>query len=270
MKKVLNLWLKLWREASAFLFSFDTDDSGNADRVISKFGKDILFDKAVQKFLIWNGKRWMIDAGRMVKQMVENVLNDYRNAVKSLKNASFSEVRFHALTSWNNSRLNAVVDILKHRMEIEHEVFDKHPELLNVRNGVIDLRTGKIMPHQRSLLLTAYIDVDFNPNLDVSQSELAKFLYSVCCGEEKLCKYLKSCFGDGVTGETKEQVFFILYGKGGNGKTTLIEAISGVLGDYAKNIPIETLTGVTDSRNGARPSPELAHINEVKNLCDSI
>ena len=60
-----------------------------------------------------------------------------------------------------------------------------------------------------------------------------------------------------LTGENTEDVFFFLYGRGSTGKTTFIETMKEIFGDYAKSFPIEYLTANGKDITGDEPSPTL-------------
>lgn len=93
---------------------------------------------------------------------------------------------------------------------------------------------------------------------DVGKTRCSKkFLFEVCCGDTDLIYFLKSVFGYAITGETTEQVFFIMHGTGANGKTTLINAIENVLRPYVCRMPIGVLMGKTANGSG-KATPELA------------
>jgi putative DNA primase/helicase len=56
-----------------------------------------------------------------------------------------------------------------------------------------------------------------------------------------LLPFVQKAAGYSLTGDTREQVAFFPWGSGANGKSTFLNAIQGVLGDYAKQTPLETL-----------------------------
>lgn len=254
------------------LLSFATDDSGNADRFLSEYGDILRYNYDTATFLLWNGKYWEIVNTLLVKNMCEQVMKMYRKAAKHLTNIrDFEQVEMHkhSRISCNNCRLNALVEILKERLAVPNEIFDGHDKLLTVRNGIIDLESGVIFPHDKNLYLTSFCDVDFFPNAFSCNSAFATFISSICCGNVELMNFLQICFGYAITGETKEQKIFFLHGEGSNGKTTLVEAIGEVISSYSKHIPIEVLTGLSDNLSGAKPSPELAQTPNIRTIFTS-
>ena len=79
-----------------------------------------------------------------------------------------------------------------------------------------------------------------------------KFLDDVCNGDQELIRYLQKCVGYSLTGSTREQCAFFLYGLGNNGKSTFLETVSDILGTYGTNAQPDTLMARRDgSGNGA-------------------
>lgn len=117
--------------------------------------------------------------------------------------------------------------------------FDGDPWLLNVRNGTIDLRTGKLLPHNPENLLTKVVSVDYDPAAQCPLWET--FLDRIMAGNAELIEFLQRVVGYCLTGSTREQIFCILHGTGANGKSTIIKTIIKLLGDYAWQAPANML-----------------------------
>lgn len=195
-------------KVSFSMLSFSTDDIGNADRFLAKYGDILRFNYDTGTFLLWNGCYWEAQNQLLIKKMCEEAMKSYHNAAsyyKNSRNFEESEIYLHSCISCNNGKLNALVEILKERLAVPNELFDTYNYLLTVRNGTVDLRTGELFPHQKELFLTAYCDVDFSPTILSYDSVFATFISSICCGNIELLNFLQLCFGYALTGETKEQ-----------------------------------------------------------------
>lgn len=257
-------------ELEKVLMQFPYDDSGNVDRFLHYYGDILCFNIDADKFFIWNGKFWEEDTTKTVKKMAEKVMMIYRDTVKKIDGLRFganNDIAVHALNSCNNSKLNALVEMLKHRTAVKHEIFDTHPALLNVKNGVVDLRTGHLEMHRKELYITAFIDIEYLPSSSSNEfSCFSGFIKSISCNSVQLSQFIQKCFGYGITGETREQKLFILHGSGSNGKSTLIEALANVVSDYVKHLPVEVLLNNDVFKSGAKPSPELAQTTNSRML----
>jgi putative DNA primase/helicase len=95
------------------------------------------------------------------------------------------------------------------------------------------------LPHRPEDLITKLAPVNYDP--DAKCPTFEKFLERIMDGDQQLIGYLQRCLGYAMTGDVSEKALFVLVGDGDNGKTTLVEAIRYVLGDYAGQVPIESL-----------------------------
>jgi putative DNA primase/helicase len=116
---------------------------------------------------------------------------------------------------------------------------DADPMLLNCENGTLDLQTGELRSHSRQDLITKLAPVEYDPSARCPQFE--KFIHRIFGGNAQLIRYVRMCIGYALTGDVGEKALFFFYGTGDNGKTTLLETVRQMLGDYAGQVPIDTL-----------------------------
>jgi putative DNA primase/helicase len=120
-------------------------------------------------------------------------------------------------------------------LEVKHPELDANPYLLNLENGTLDLRTGKLKPHHPDDLLTKVAPVRFDAAATCPL--FLAFLGRVLNQDQQLIRFIQKALGYSLTGAVTEQVFFLCYGTGANGKSTLMELVSIALGDYALAAP---------------------------------
>jgi putative DNA primase/helicase len=118
------------------------------------------------------------------------------------------------------------------------EHLDQDPWLFNVENGTIDLKTGELRPHERGALITKLAPVQYDREAECPT--WWKFLMRIFNGNLALIEFLQKAVGYALTGSTREQCLFFLHGLGANGKSTLLEIIHTLLGDYAHRTSSET------------------------------
>ncbi|WP_229398127.1 phage/plasmid primase, P4 family [Micromonospora okii] len=141
----------------------------------------------------------------------------------------------------NSSRgIDAMVKELRALRGVAHDIneFDSHHHLLACRNGVIDLRTGKLLPHDPDLLLTKRVDIEYDPEAQAPRWE--KFLREVFPANPDLPAYMQRLTGYGITGETSEQCFAVFFGKGRNGKGVFTEVLAHLFKAHTVATPFST------------------------------
>lgn len=116
--------------------------------------------------------------------------------------------------------------------------FDARPDLLSFRNGVVELRSGRLRSHAKEDMLTYSLAIDFDADAQCPRWE--QFLHEVFPDHPDLIPYMQRLFGYGITGSTDEQCFVVLWGKGANGKSVLTETGSAVFGALSKTTPFAT------------------------------
>jgi putative DNA primase/helicase len=138
-------------------------------------------------------------------------------------------------------RITSMISLARSELTIPvtPDQLDRDPWLLNVANGTLDLRTGKLREHRRTDLITKLAPVAYDPNAGCPT--WMQFLEKVMGGDGELIAFLQRVVGYSLTGDTREQALFVLYGTGANGKSTFLATIGDLLGDYAKATPTDTL-----------------------------
>ena len=118
---------------------------------------------------------------------------------------------------------------------------DGYIDYLNVQNGIVNMKNGELIPHDSSFMMSKICNCEYDVVGQKKPERWLKFLDEVCNGDKDLVHYLQKCVGYSLTGSVKEQCAFFLYGLGNNGKSTFLETIADMLGDYASNAQPDTI-----------------------------
>jgi len=217
-------------------------DATNAERLYKEYGKDIRYIASWKKWIVWSGTRWETDEGgalvhqkglAMVRKIYEELLrtDDPRERIEIERYASICES-----TRRRESLIKAAQWI--DELNIKPELLDMNPMLLNVKNGTLDLEKGKFRPHAQDEMITKIANVEYVQNADCPLWK--QFVREIMDYKTELIEFLQTAAGWAITGDISEQTMFILFGSGANGKTTFLNTIMYLLGEYATATPTET------------------------------
>lgn len=215
-------------------------DLGNAERLISHHGGDLLYCPAWNSWLIWDGSRWLKDETLEIdRRASDTVRHIYGEATAEPGEHSRKALAKHAIKSEAAGRVRAMIERARSLVSVSPADFDKDPYLLNVANGTLDLKTGDLRPHERTDRITKIAPVVYDP--DAECPTWLAFLDRIMASNQGLIGFLRRAIGYALTSDTSEQVLFFLHGAGANGKSTFLEAAATMLGDYARQTPSDSL-----------------------------
>lgn len=214
---------------------------GNAERLVKRHGQDIRYCGDWRKWLCWDGTRWQLDATAEVMRLAKStVRNIYREAAgiedDSVRKGSVE----WAKRSEKAAQLRAMLALAESEagIPILPGDLDADPWALNTTNGTLSLRTCELRPHRREDLLTKLVPVEYQPEAKCPLWN--RFLAEVFAPHQDLLPFIQRAVGYSLTGDTREECLFLLYGTGRNGKGTFIKTLTKMLGDYASTADFST------------------------------
>lgn len=225
-------------------------DVGQAARIAREHGEKCRFVTSWNRWVAYDGKRWICDDGskRVESLAVETARRAVAEAARAMANAaekgdedaqsSAKKDLAWAQDSLKARQLRAAVSLIPavaHDLCISHERLDSDPWLLNVQNGTLDLRTGILREHDPLDLATKIAGTDFLPEAKCPTWDA--FVCRVMNDDPELVSYLQRMIGYSLTGEIREHVLGFFFGGGANGKSTFMNLVMRMLGDYAARAP---------------------------------
>lgn len=230
------------------LFSLPHTDLYNSRRILIFHGKNIRYLTDSGKWYTYNNNVWK-DGGKENGAILPFALNVadliFHNA--DLREESGTEEKLKK--AWQSRKtISNAIELLKgeNKIRITEQDLNTHKNLLNCKNCVVDLETGKTYKHNSKLLLTQCVNAEYRKGY---HSEIVdKFLRDVLPDTETLnalLRYLGYC----LTGEVSAEKALFIHGKGGNGKGSLTKLLFNLLGDYACGFPIESILTQPYNRN---------------------
>ena len=242
---------------------FALTDYGNAERMVRRHGTDILHVHDWGKWLAWDGRRFKPDAdGQVFRLAKETARAIYDEAGKEPDEDRRKAIAGHAARSESALKIRAMIDLGRSEWEVAtvSAEIDRNPYLFNVANGTLDLKTGDLMPHDRAHRLSKASPVPYVAGTPCPLFE--SFVRDIMDNNEDLIAFLQRAVGYSMAGLTVEEVLFFLYGTGKNGKTTLVETLCKVFGDYFQKAPTSMITQA--GRDGDGVPNDLARLPGVR------
>lgn len=203
-------------------------------------------------FLLYNPSRgtWELDkSDKNVKALllVKEVL--YKRHLGIVASGDSKRIQRSGNTL-NKGKIEAVTRLLQGLLLHEADEYDSDLDILNVGNGVVDLRTGKLHPHSPSYRCTQYTPVPYRP--DATHEDWTAALAAL---PVEVHAWFRRWVGQAATGHMPREdntMLGIAAGIGANGKTTLLTALRFALGTYAGTASMDLL--VADQRNKGNPN----------------
>ncbi|MCG6533979.1 MAG: phage/plasmid primase, P4 family, partial [Syntrophales bacterium LBB04] len=213
---------------------FALTDLGNAERLVNRYGNVIRYCPQSKKWFIWNEKFWQRDDMQKIKSLAINTVRFiYQEITTKMDKIDADIISKHAKRSENIQRINAIISLAEPLPDISipPSQLDSDTFLFNCQNGTVNLRNGELQPHSPDNFITKISPVVFDEKAECLL--FLKFLNRIFNDNSNLISYIQRVLGYSLTGDTGEQCFFILYGTGANGKSTLIELFRFLMNDYA-------------------------------------
>lgn len=232
--------------------SFPLTDSGAAERLVAMHGESIRSSSGIGGWFLYNDSRGIWEPNEsgiyvLAKQTARSIL---KSAAEIQDDATRNTLAKYALSLESRSKLEAMIFLAARDPSIscKPDEFDADPGLFNCPNGTINLKTMNFYPHRRSDLITktARASCDSKASYPLWEATLDRIFNS----NTNLISFFQRAVGYSMTGDVREQCLFFLYGLGANGKSTVLETLRAVFGDYAKQTDFSTF--LEKKNDGAR------------------
>lgn len=213
------------------------DDEGHAQVFNRLHGYSFRYTD-IHGFLSWDGKHWD-------REMAERSLNLQITSTLARRRfvagrAGLDEKSQNACKQ-TNARKNAVKGQIKDIIHVSADLFDSQPYLLNVQNGVVDLRTGKLLAHGPSDYFTHVTNAPYDPKADLTP--WLNFYAGVADRYDLLKDWYQMAMGYSITGSTQEEKLFYILGPARSGKGTFTAVALATLGKpLSKGVTFDLFT----------------------------
>ncbi len=252
---------------------FPLTTRGNAMRVLSDHQPTLRHIFRTSQWYGWDGKRWKKDDEGYVLSLVQKRISGMHEMLKSkqlvvskhddddTKNRKLGlreALWKHINKSERAAAIKEVVELTSWQPTVKatYDQLDAHDDLINTQSGVVNSTSLKQRPHDPDQYHTMVTSAPFNAAAECPT--WMSFLDWAMRGDKELVDFLQRAAGYSATGHIREQVFFLCYGIGGNGKSTFLNTVMHVLADYATSCDIELFLMSPSQRMGSANEELLA------------
>ena len=245
---------------------YESFQIGNGRMFVDFFRSIILMNDTRGRWYIYDGRVWRPDQHDI---KIAEMAKDFRDALLAFAPSITSEdtrnrylKRVDALDQRKYRDLMVKDAASDPTVTVDMSAFDRDKFLFNCHNGTINLITGEFRPHDPKDMLTKMTEVDYVP--DAVCERWLTFMDEVMEDDKERIKYLQKAIGYAMSGDTRLECMFILYGATSrNGKGTTMETVLRILGEYGRTAKPDMLSkkGFADSSG---PSEDVARLNGAR------
>ena len=285
---------KLTDDAIELFLRSDFTDFDDADIFVDTYGEILKYNHDTVAWLQWTDnnhwkeiqntlliEKWRAIATRAKLQAKLNYCNaqldfnitkknmsqkQIENAISELKQLkSLCDKTIHLENNYKTACAFKMAAGL-HQVSTFDKDYNSNKYSYNTLNRIIDFKSLEEKPNDPAELHTLVANVKYNPAAACPEWE--QFLESAIPNYQTRI-YLQKFCGYSLLGTNEENVFLFLYGEGGTGKGTFVEAITRPMGDYTKTFPIELLTENRKETTGEEPTPQLYKMRHCRLITTS-
>jgi putative DNA primase/helicase len=237
--------------SASLVHDYPWTDAGNSERLIAEHGQNLRYVPAWETWISWHGSRWEIDKGYPYR-MAELVARKMYDEVDDLKPSKGMTAEEHdglkkaakafARKSESAASIESTLKLARYRtgVSVSHEKLDGKPMILPMKNGTVELNTGKVRNPSRDDYATLIIPIRYDAAAKCPTWE--RFLHRAMGDNRETVQFLQRCVGYSLTGSVAEHVLFFCHGpKGKNGKSTFLSLLRELLGGYGAAAPRKLL-----------------------------
>ncbi|MBI9112273.1 phage/plasmid primase, P4 family [Maridesulfovibrio ferrireducens] len=240
-----------------------------------------LYNHSTQEWYHWTGHSWALDVGeKHTKTSCEDIAVLYLeekasidNEISKLEDSPKKKKSLEARSKFIAGRAKRLRSLAgrkecmemattnKNPIDVFGHQMDNRPTLVAVKNGVVDLETGALRDGKPEDFLLRSSPVKYDPN--ASYEFWDNMLFEIYEDDDKIA-FLQRLFGAALFGWSREHIITVFFGQGRNGKDTIFEAISHVLGNLAGVIQPEMLLDQGRVKNSSGPSPDIMALKGLR------
>ena len=229
------------------------DDTGNSQRIYDLCHEVMRYCYTDKRWLCYHNGKWRYDIKGTIYVYADKVLETMKKELKLWAEheggVMFEDYKKHMKKTRSNNSKRAMIKEFEHLVPVSPLELDENKSVINIQNGILDLENMSLSAHNPKALCTRMGGTSMPDSPKVPKKWLV-FLDQIFGSDKELIRYIQKALGYSLSGNTSEQCAFFLYGTGRNGKSTFLEVVRRIMGDYATNIQPESIM-IRSSNNSA-------------------
>ena len=213
-----------------------TEDKA-ALRFLTAYGKTLRYCHDHKAWFVWNGNTWRKNTNGFALHLA-------RELARKISRRSDDPVK---VAAGRASFASSIEALARADPGFTAEHWDHDPYLLGTPAGTVDLRSGSLRAPDAADGITKSTAVA--PAETTACPRWLQFLDEAMGGNAELIRFVQLWCGYSLTGDTRQQALVFLFGDGGNGKSVFVNAVSGILGDYAATAAMDTFVACQTERH---------------------
>lgn len=246
--------------------TFTVDDSGNSDIFKELFGKKVQYNYTEKEWYCWSGARWEKAPEALIMTCIDSVNAELEKQCDEYAkvNGGYAEKEMlkHLKYSRSQKGMEACEKNARHKCVFPSAKQDRNKMMFNAKNGTLIVEKNKLVQADPEWYITKLAGTTLGGEDEKCPVWLG-FLNEIFAGDTELVRFVQKAVGYSMTGKTTEQCLFFLYGGGSNGKSTFLNTISEVFGDYALNIQPQTVMEQKFA-SGSTANPDVARLKGAR------
>ncbi|MDP2262660.1 MAG: phage/plasmid primase, P4 family [Hydrogenophaga sp.] len=220
---------------------------GNAERMIDKYGQGMRFVPETGTWYLWTGVHWRQAADITIEHLAKETVKALSAEVEQHGDEAAEFFAFCSISQQAKMVRNMVqLAASDPRIMLPADELDKHPHLLGVKNGIVDLSTGALLPADPLAYITRTCACEYHAEARAPLFE--RSVREAFFDDDEIVEYLYRCLGYTLQGQPREDIMFMPVGVGSNGKSTVFGAVRNTLGGYSRSA--EASSFISDSKAG--------------------
>ena len=244
-------------DMSPAVFTVTNEDEITEEKMAEAFTrwakKRAVYVHEKKQWYLWDGLVWKPDPSNAIRLLVSEFVSAAHDAQRHNRRFEDALRRFE-----NLSKIKNTLELAQPRLAKSITEFDTDPMLFAAGNTWVDLKTGQPVTPQANTSVSLSARAKFDPNAEYPEFE--SFLNEIFLGDTELKSFVQRVVGYALTGRIDEQCFFPMNGDGANGKSTLLNILSKLMGDYSKTAAATTL--MANQREGV--GDDLIHLTGAR------